>query len=61
MALKVNAKLGGVNTSVEADIGVPFLGEDVPCLIFGADVTHPPPGSKDGASIAAVVGSIDRL
>jgi len=31
---------------------------EVPTILFGADVTHPAPGS-DAASVAAVVGSVD--
>lgn len=36
------------------------MGDQFPTLILGADVTHPAVGSKDGISIAAVVGSIDK-
>jgi hypothetical protein len=33
--------------------GIPFVSE-VPTIIFGADVTHPPPGEDSASSIAAV-------
>jgi eukaryotic translation initiation factor 2C len=38
-------------------VHIPGLGE-VPTMLFGADVTHPAPGSGM-ASIASVVGSTD--
>ena len=36
-----------------------ILGDKVPTMIMGADVTHPPAGSLGGVSIAAVVASMD--
>ncbi|KAK3281973.1 Protein argonaute-3 [Cymbomonas tetramitiformis] len=64
--LKINAKLGGTNVvlapqrkgSAGLTLGVPLM--EVPTILFGADVTHPAPGS-DASSIAAVTGSIDGL
>jgi eukaryotic translation initiation factor 2C len=64
IAQKVNAKLGGINTAVAAATGAPVNApriagiSEVPTMLFGADVTHPAPGSG-AASIAAVVGSLD--
>jgi hypothetical protein len=33
--------------------GIPYVSE-IPTIIFGADVTHPPPGEDSASSIAAV-------
>ncbi|XBH95541.1 hypothetical protein VPH35_086085 [Triticum aestivum] len=38
--------------------GVPSV-KNIPTIIFGADVTHPPPGEDSASSIAAVVASMD--
>ena len=58
-ALKINSKLGGVNVMLDLR-DTKVLKENVPTMILGADVTHPPPGAGHGVSIAAIVGSIDR-
>nr|KJB35182.1 hypothetical protein B456_006G103100 [Gossypium raimondii] len=49
VALKINAKVGG---------RIPLV-TDVPTIIFGACVSHPPPGEDSSSSIAAVVASMD--
>ena len=59
LALKINAKLGGVNVIVDPRKELNMLGDPIPTMIMGADVTHPSPGSGEGASIAAVVASMD--
>jgi hypothetical protein len=46
--LKVNSKLGGSNCSMPREL--PFV-EQVPTIVFGADVSHPGPGG--GAAIKA--------
>ncbi|KAK5130161.1 hypothetical protein LTR08_002415 [Meristemomyces frigidus] len=57
LALKFNIKGGGVNHTVAGTFGK--LGSNT--MLMGIDVTHPSPGSKEGApSIAAVVASIDE-
>jgi len=56
VALKVNAKLGGVNQVVHPNI--PII-SSMPTMVMGADVHHPSPGDKGKPSIAAVVGSYD--
>ncbi|KAJ1701044.1 hypothetical protein LUZ63_000823 [Rhynchospora breviuscula] len=64
VALKINVKVGGTNTFLESTLlrngpdRNPFL-TDKPTIIFGADVTHPPPGEDSSPSIAAVVASMD--
>ncbi|RKO93090.1 Piwi domain-containing protein [Blyttiomyces helicus] len=57
VCLKVNVKLGGMNSYL-SNTQLPFVSER-PTLIFGADVTHPAPGSPSNQSIAALVGSMD--
>ncbi|KAB7506196.1 Protein argonaute-2 [Armadillidium nasatum] len=60
--LKINAKIGGVNTIVTA---IPqrvtgLIDFREPFMILGADVNHPPAGGDSSIpSIAAVVGSYD--
>jgi eukaryotic translation initiation factor 2C len=61
IVLKINTKLGGINSSIAQPSQLPFLGENVPTMVLGADVTHPPAGINNGVSIAALVGSVDRM
>jgi len=76
LMIKINAKLGGTNHTLKsrlepkdvsaaaarvfqsppASLGWIF---DKPCMLVGIDVSHPEPGA-DRASMAAVVGSVDR-
>ncbi|KAI8828499.1 Piwi domain-containing protein, partial [Chytridium lagenaria] len=57
VCLKMNVKLGGMNSFLSSQ-QLPFVSER-PTIIFGADVTHPAPGSASNQSIAALVGSMD--
>ncbi|KAL6303624.1 Piwi-domain-containing protein [Sparassis latifolia] len=58
VALKVNAKLGGMNHLLDP-LSMKWLTEKRTMLV-GIDVTHPGPTSKPGApSIVAVVASVD--
>ncbi|KAJ3263307.1 eukaryotic translation initiation factor 2C, 2 [Chytriomyces hyalinus] len=60
LALKINAKLGGVNSYVDPINELGGLGaSQVPTMIMGADVTHPQYSSSDPSSIAALVGTVD--
>jgi len=67
LCLKLNAKLGGVNSVIKSEAHTfeqnpkSALGwiTDRPYMIFGADVTHPAPGSS-APSVAAVVGSLNK-
>ncbi|KAG1334118.1 putative protein argonaute MEL1 [Cocos nucifera] len=58
LALKINVKVGGRNTMLKDSINIQ-PGQNVPTIIFGADVSHPPPGDDSSSSIAAVVASMD--
>lgn len=58
IAHKFNLKLGGINQSLARDRLGPL--SDGKAMLVGMDVTHPSPGSVEGApSIAGVVASID--
>ncbi|XP_017882046.1 protein argonaute-2 isoform X2 [Ceratina calcarata] len=56
--LKINSKLNGVNHVLD-NRQLPKSLIDSPCIIVGADVTHPSPDSVNIPSIAAVAASID--
>ncbi|KAL4578096.1 hypothetical protein LXL04_014212 [Taraxacum kok-saghyz] len=58
MLLKVNAKMGGINSllSMELSNTIPLVSR-TPTIIFGMDVSHGSPGRADVPSIAAVVSS----
>ena len=60
ISLKFNLKAGGINQTVDpARLGVISQGKT---MVVGLDVTHPSPGSKEGApSVAAIVASVDRV
>lgn len=56
--LKINAKLGGLNSmlAIEHSPSIPLVSK-VPTIIIGMDVSHGSPGQFDVPSIAAVVSS----
>ncbi|WCJ28670.1 Argonaute family protein [Euphorbia peplus] len=56
--LKINAKLGGLNSFLanEQSRSIPMVSK-VPTIIFGMDVSHGSPGHSDAPSVAAVVSS----
>ena len=57
--LKLNPKMGGINTVPEPR-SVSFLTDPAhPTLVLGADVVHPAPGSDGRPSFSAVVGNVD--
>ncbi|KAI0065132.1 Piwi-domain-containing protein [Artomyces pyxidatus] len=58
LALKINARLGGVNSSAIGPVASQLL--QAPIMVLGADVGHPGPGVKDKPSIASLVASCDR-
>lgn len=55
--LKVNSKMNGKNHTFAPMSRPPILQK--PCMIMGADVTHPPPDSQNIPSVAAVTASHD--
>ncbi|GFQ68100.1 protein argonaute-2 [Trichonephila clavata] len=57
LCLKINVKLGGINSILVPNIRPKVFNE--PVIFLGADVTHPPAGDNKKPSIAAVVGSMD--
>ena len=57
LCLKINVKLGGVNSILVPSIRPKVFNE--PVIFLGADVTPPPAGDNKKPSIAAVVGSQD--
>jgi hypothetical protein len=60
VSLKFNLKAGGINQIVDpAKLGIISEGKT---MVVGLDVTHPSPGSKEGApSVAAIVASVDKF
>lgn len=57
LCLKINVKLGGINSILVPSLRPKVFNE--PVIFLGADVTHPPAGDNKRPSIAAVVGSMD--
>ena len=60
VSLKFNLKAGGINQTLEAPkMGIVGEGKT---MVVGIDVTHPSPGSKEGApSAAGIVASVDKF
>lgn len=65
LAMKINQKLGGINTQIAGGIdqALPVLGQraNQPFIVFGADVTHPTSFDKNEPSVGAIVASMDRF
>jgi eukaryotic translation initiation factor 2C len=57
LCLKINVKLGGVNSILMPSIRPKVFNE--PVIFMGADVTHPPAGDNKKPSIASLVASMD--
>ncbi|KAG5651697.1 hypothetical protein H0H81_007756 [Sphagnurus paluster] len=59
VCLKINPKLGGINTIPDAK-SVPVLSDPhTPTIVMGADVIHPAPGTEGRPSFTSVVGNVD--
>eukprot|EP00210_Caulerpa_lentillifera_P004611 g4397.t1 len=63
VAMKINQKLGGVNTQITGGISTafPVLGQrrSRPFIVFGVDVTHPTGFDETEPSVGAIVASMD--
>ena len=63
LAMKINHKIGGVNTQIVNQIAnaFPVLGRsrNRPFIVFGADVTHPTTRDGNEPSVGAIVASMD--
>ncbi|KAG8704598.1 hypothetical protein FRC08_002139 [Ceratobasidium sp. 394] len=60
VCLKINAKLGGINSVPGSDAESNFLSDAAnPTLVLGADVSHPAGHTEGRPSFAALVGSVD--
>ncbi|THH18233.1 hypothetical protein EW146_g2726 [Bondarzewia mesenterica] len=59
VTLKLNVKLGGINTIPDAKSASILYDPSNPTIVMGADVMHPAPGSQDRPSFAALVSSVD--
>ncbi|KAH6724161.1 QDE2 protein [Leptodontidium sp. MPI-SDFR-AT-0119] len=59
VSLKFNLKAGGINHTLDhGKLGIISEGKT---MVVGLDVTHPSPGSKEGApSVAGIVASVDK-
>jgi len=57
--LKVNVKLGGINTIPAPGSAAVLTDPANPTVVMGADVIHPAPGSTDRPSFTGLVGNID--
>ncbi|KAI3894698.1 hypothetical protein MKX03_031628 [Papaver bracteatum] len=55
--LKINAKLGGMNSYLSVERSPASIVGKAPTIILGMDVSHGSPGQSDVPSIAAVVSS----
>ncbi|KAH9853511.1 argonaute-like protein [Lenzites betulinus] len=59
VCLKINVKLGGINTVPDAR-SIPVLTDPHnPTIVMGADVIHPAPGADGRPSFTALVGNVD--
>ncbi|KAG9088958.1 hypothetical protein FRC06_001770, partial [Ceratobasidium sp. 370] len=59
VCLKVNAKLGGINSILDPQAREFLSDPSNPAMVIGAAAMHPPPGIPGRPSFVSVVGSID--
>lgn len=61
--MKINHKVGGVNTQIVMTIGSAFpvlgQGQNKPFIVFGASITHPTGFDRTEPSVGAIVASMD--
>ncbi|KAH9844266.1 argonaute-like protein [Rhodofomes roseus] len=59
VCLKVNVKLGGINTIPEPRSVAALTDPHNPTIVMGADVIHPAPGAEGRPSFTALVANVD--
>ncbi|KAF8974495.1 argonaute-like protein [Flammula alnicola] len=59
VSLKVNVKMGGINTIPDPSSITVLTDPHMPTVVMGADVIHPAPGSDGRPSFTALVGNVD--
>ncbi|KAI9063284.1 argonaute-like protein [Trametes sanguinea] len=59
VCLKINVKLGGINTVPEWRSARSLIDPHNPTIVMGADVMHPAPGVSDRPSFTSLVGNVD--
>ncbi|KAF8165280.1 argonaute-like protein [Crassisporium funariophilum] len=59
VSLKINVKLGGINTIPDPSSVSVLTDPLMPTVVMGADVIHPAPGSDGRPSFTALVGNLD--
>lgn len=59
ISLKLNVKLGGINTVPDPTSVTPLTDPNMPTVVMGADVIHPSPGSEGRPSFTSLVGNVD--
>lgn len=59
VCLKVNVKLGGINTIPDPQSVTVLTDPRNPTIVMGADVIHPAPGSDGRPSFTALVANVD--
>jgi len=59
VSLKINVKLGGINTIPDPSSVSVLTDPHMPTVVMGADVIHPAPGSDGRPSFTSLVGNVD--
>ncbi|KAF8812506.1 argonaute-like protein [Phlegmacium glaucopus] len=59
VSLKINVKLGGINTIPDPSSVAVLTDPNYPTMVMGADVIHPSPGADGRPSFTALVGNVD--
>ncbi|KAF8913963.1 argonaute-like protein [Gymnopilus junonius] len=59
VSLKINVKLGGINTIPDSTSVSVLTDPHHPTLVMGADVIHPAPGADGRPSFTSLVGNVD--
>jgi eukaryotic translation initiation factor 2C len=59
VSLKLNVKLGGINTIPDPGSVTVLTDPHMPTVVMGADVIHPSPGAEGRPSFTSLVGNVD--